>query len=814
MTHPQRHRHSLRPKLLVTTLAAATLLTSHNATAQTTEAPATSARSSEPALRYDLVPGPLGQTLITIGQRSGRTLSLDPALVAGRQAPAVRGDFTAAQAAQIALTGSGLVLTRNANGVWVLRKAPQSTPAEASPQDQTLATVTVSAQAATNAITEGSSNYGARASTVGKAPLAHREIPQSVTVVTRQQLDDQNITSVEEALKNVTGVTVQRFDAAGHYSIFNARGYGSDTYQIDGVTLQTDANGIYLDLAAFDRVEVLRGAAGMFSGAGEPGVTVNLARKRALAPFHAKAATTIGSWNNVRADLDVTGALTESGRVRGRLVAAVQDHDSYMEHVDGSKKMVYGTVEADLTDHTTVSVGAAWQDVGSVLSRGLPTWADGSLIDLPRSVMPVQQWNRQQMETHDYFAELEHHTDDDALLKLTLRHTERSNKGKFTDPSPPDASGWMTALTSAGFIRKDADTTADLYFNTPLTWGGRTHNLLVGADWRTTDNNTNYSDYSIRALEPVNLFEPNPYAIPEPVFDYNTNVSRTQVRSRGIYGQARYKASNALTLIGGGRVSWWQSDGVSNRNPSGFEARSEFTPYAGAIYELTRQLSLYTSYSQIFKAQNNLTVQGDQIKPRTGTQVEVGLKGEAKGGKIQYAAALYRIGDESRALSDPANVGFYLPSGKARSQGMEVEVRGQLTRQWNLAAGYAYTTTKYLRGTAAQQDQPYSTFTPRHNLNFWANYEVPHSLLPGLEVGAGVRIVSDFYNQSGSTTVRAPGYGVAALRLGYRISDRYKVALNIDNLFDKVYWEKVSYPGRQNFYGAPRSVTLTLRGHF
>lgn len=808
MHHPHPHRH--RPTLLASALAA-TLLFSHAATAQTAAPPTTASGAMQ---SYDLPPGPLGQTLITLGQRSGRTLSLDPALVAGRQAPAVRGRFTPEQAAQAALAGSGLVLTRHANGVWSVRPAPASAPAAAIPQSQTLATVTVSAQAEVSATTEGSSSYVARAATVGKTTLTPREIPQSLTVVTREQLEDQNIHSVEEALKNVTGVTVQRFDAAGHYSVFNARGYGSDTYQIDGVTQQTDANGIYLDLAAYDRVEVLRGAAGMFSGAGEPGVTINLARKRALAPFHAKVATSVGSWSNTRADLDVTGALTESGRVRGRLVTAVQEHDSYMDHVDGGKKLVYGTLEADLTDHTTVSVGAAWQDVSSVLSRGLPTWADGNLIDVPRSVMPVQHWNRQQLETHDYFAELEHHTDNDALLKLTLRHTERSNKGKFTDPSPPDANGWMTALTSAGFIRKDADTTADLYVNTPLTWGGRTHNLLVGADWRTTDNNTNYSNYSILAQEPVNLFDPDPYAIPEPAFDYNTNVSRTQVRSQGLYGQARYKAADALTLIGGGRVSWWKSDGISNGSTSGFEASSEFTPYAGAIYDLTPSQSVYASYSQIFKPQNNLTVQGQQIDPRTGTQVEVGFKGEADGGRLQYSAALYRIVDENRALADPANTGFSIASGKARSQGMEAEIRGQLSKHWNLAAGYAYTATKYLRGAATQQGQTFSTFTPRHNLNLWAQYEVPHSVLPGLEVGAGVRVVSDFYNQSGNTTVRAPGFGVAALRVGYKINERYRLALNIDNLFDKIYWEKVSYPGRQNFYGAPRNVTLTLRGNF
>src|SRR5690606_28562931 len=131
---------------------------------------------------------------------------------------------------------------------------------QATQQDEDAVLPAVEVSARLDGTTEGADSYAARAATVGKTVQSLREIPQSVTVLTRKQLDDQNLHSIEDALKNVTGVTVQRFDAAGHYSVFNARGFGSDTYQMDGVTLQTDADGVYLDLAVFDRVEVLRGA--------------------------------------------------------------------------------------------------------------------------------------------------------------------------------------------------------------------------------------------------------------------------------------------------------------------------------------------------------------------------------------------------------------------------------------------------------------------------------------------------------------------------------------------------------------------------
>lgn len=718
-----------------------------------------------------------------------------------------------------ALSGAGFRLSAVALtcsvclSAWPNRVLAQSGSGEA--VEATLETVTVSGSSEPdNPATEGTGTYSARITTIGKTATPLKETPQSVTVLTRQQMDDQNLQTLETAMKMVTGATVVRFDAAGLYNTFNARGFGSDTYQIDGVNLATDANGTYLDLAVFDRVEVLRGAAGMLSGAGEPGVTINLARKRALPTFQIESALSVGSWKSRRADLDVSGPFVQSGHVRGRLVAALQDNDTYMKNVDGSKKLLYGTVEADLGERTTLSVGTIWQDVHSILSRGLPTWADGTLIDLPRSVMPVMHWNRQRLETLDHFAELEHRFANQAQLKATLRRTERTNRAQYTDPTPPDANGWMTGLTSSAFARKDIDTSGDLYFNTPLQWGGRTHNLLLGADWRQTRALSRYSPYPGPPAGRVNLFDPDPNAIPEPVFDLDANQGDTTTKGHGVYGQLRVKATDALTLIGGGRVSWWKSAGESWGVSSSYKASGEFTPYAGVVYQVTPNLSVYGSYSQIFKPQNERKVDGEQIKPRTGSQIELGLKGEAARGALQYSAALFRINDQNRALADPLNQGFSIASGKARSQGMEAELRGRITPQWQIAAGYAYTTTKYLRGTVTQTGDVFNTFTPRHNINLWAMYAVPAHIVSGLEVGAGLRSMSSFYSQSGKIKIRAPGYTVASLTVGYRISRNLKLALNVDNLFDKRYWEKVSGTSRQNFYGAPRSVSVSLRGTF
>jgi TonB-dependent siderophore receptor len=695
--------------------------------------------------------------------------------------------------------------------------APAGDPAQA---DAVMPAVRVKAQAVRDATSEGTGSYAPTAVSIGKDARTLRELPHSVTVITREQLTDQNIVTIESALKNVTGVTVQRFDATGSYTQFIARGYAADSYQLDGLTVQTDTNGIYFDLAAFDRVEVQRGAASLFSGAGEPGITVNMARKRALADFQATGAFSLGSWDDRRVDLDVTGKLNQAGSVRGRVVGVVQDYDTFMDGIDDNRKrLFYGTLEADLAERTTLSTGVTWQQVNTVLSRGLPTWPGGRLIDMPRSTMPIQAWNRQQLDSFSAFAELEHRTAGDALLKVALRHMKRGNDAAYLDPSIPAPDGTMNALSHSAFERDDADNTLDVYYSLPFGAGSgrRKHNLLIGADYREGRADTHYAGYnglpnSVR----LNLFRFEPHAIAEPVFDLNNTVSRVDVKAYGAYSQLRFKPSDDWTLIGGGRLGSWESKGVSFGTPMNFAARNKFIPYLAAIHELTPSMSLYGSYNEIFKAQNNLTASGEQIGPRSGRQVELGLKGDLRNGRVTYTAAIYRLIDQNRALPDLAHPGanFSVASGKARAQGFEVDLHGDITAQLSVSAGYAHTDTKFLKGTATQQGTAVSTITPRHNYNLSVNYKQTEGSATGLELGAGLRGMSDFYNGSGASMVRGPGYTLFALNAAYPINDRYRVTLNVDNLFDKTYWEKVSGPSRQNFFGEPRRVTVALRGTF
>lgn len=662
--------------------------------------------------------------------------------------------------------------------------------------------------------------YTTNETTLGKTTATIKDTPQSITVVTHEKLDAQNISTLPDALKYVTGVTVQRFDGAGFFNTFNARGYAADTFQLDGINVQTNANMADTDLVVFERVEIQRGAAGLFQGSGEPGVTVNLVRKRALADTKIQGMISAGSWNAYRAEADVTGALNSTGDLRGRLVTSIDDRNSYLDGVFGKRQVVYGTLEYNLQPATIFSVGGTWQNIDSVIDQGLPAYANGTLIDVPRSTAIIADWNELDMETSDVFAELEHYFSNGDQLKFLVRHVERERLYAGARSTGAIAANGNIAMENIWFPSDLEDTSADIFYSHSIQAGERKHEFTVGADYRTSDNGTPYAGYALSpARTTSNIFNHNPHTPkPELVKVTTGGPTNTETNQHGFYARGKIEASERWNILLGGRLSWWDSEQI--RTDTGavttpkYDASEEFTPYAAVMFDINDEIGLYVSYSDIFKAQNNKTKSGEQIKPRTGEQYEAGIKGEFLAGKLNAHAAVYRLQDESRALPDPEDNQFSIAAGEVRSEGFETEISGQLTANWELTAGYAYTKTEYLQAPANQIGQSFAPFIPKHNVNLWSKYNFNSGILQGFYVGGGLRTASDFYSGNNTLRFEAPGYTIASLAGGYAIDEHWKLTLNIENVLDKKYYEKVSGTTRQNFYGAPLNATLSLRGSF
>jgi TonB-dependent siderophore receptor len=660
-----------------------------------------------------------------------------------------------------------------------------------------------------------SSLYTVPAVSIGKTGQSLKDTPQSISVITRQRLDDQNLTKVEDALKQTTGVTVERLDGAGNYNVIRSRGFEIGAIQLDGVPISQGSNySTALDTAVYERIEVLRGPAGLLQGAGEPGGSINLVRKRALGTLGLDVNASVGSFGLRRADVDVTGALNAAGTLRGRVVAVKEDRNSYVDTLFNNKETAYGTLEFDFTPATTLSVGYTRQKVRATVDQGLPSLTNGQLLDLPVSSFAGLRANRQDLDTEDAFAELEHRLDNGGLIKFAARDVTRTSFYRAARANSAVAANGNYAMQTVDFLQKNTDRNYDLFLTSPVQIGETTHRVLLGMSRNTGDNFGGNSAFGTSTV--ANIYRPN-YDLAYPAITLPGYTSVTTRSEDALYGQFQLNATERLKLLAGGRASWADievkraRDGVvtSTANPG-----RQFTPSLAAIYALDANVSAYTSYAETFVLQTALDAAGGLLPPRTGSQIEAGLKGEFFNKRLNAHAAIFRILDKNRAITDPVVTTASIAGGEVRSQGLETEISGQVAPGWDLTAGYAYTETLYLQAPVAQAGTVFSPVTPKHSINLFTRYALRSPGLTGWSVGGGMSWRSEFSAQSGAIKLVSGDYALFNAQVAYQVSDKVSVSLSADNLLDEKYYEKVSGVSRQNFYGEPRKFVLALKARY
>jgi len=637
--------------------------------------------------------------------------------------------------------------------------------------------------------TDGLDSYAGRGITLGKTPTTLRELPQSASVVTRARIEDQNFTDVGDALRYVTGI--QSTSVGGDYTSFSAQARGATAdYQVNGLNQLVDDRAAQFDLSMYDRIEVLRGPAGLFKGAGSAGATINLVRKSATATPHIRGAVSAGTWDSYRGEADINGPLNASGSLRGRAVVAAEQRGTHLRNTENSKLFAYGTLDLDIRPDTTLSVGGGIQQAEMDYFFGLPAFADGRLLDISRSTSFTADWAYGDLEASNLFAEVEHRLDNGGFIKAVVQRSTTSRKTRsLFSGGGLQANGQMNLGTNLESI-PTRNLTADVYFSTPFSLAGQTHNFLIGADYADTAQTT-FRGGASQALTPVNIFDFDPSTYPEPRFDTVFADLLAETKSYGVYSQLRVKPVSALTLIAGARVSWREVTELNYRTGargSGPDVSGRFTPYLAAIYDIAPNISVYASQAEIFQPQTATTVTGAILEPVVGRQYEAGVKADAFQGRLNASAAVFQTTRSNEALPDPVNPGFSVAGGKRRVEGFEAEVSGQLTPAWSIAAGYAYNETEIL---VAPPTPFFSSFPSEHVFSLWTNYAVQEGALKGLELGGGVRALSEFYNLVGGVAFEADGYTVASMRVGYEINEHLTASVNVENLFDETYSTKV-----------------------
>ncbi|WP_460750286.1 TonB-dependent siderophore receptor [Marinomonas epiphytica] len=651
-----------------------------------------------------------------------------------------------------------------------------------------------------NALYDASSSeeltgYNVEAATVGtKTPAALKDIPQSITVITNDYIEDRGAVYLDDVTKTTPGLTTLS-NESGRSSIF-ARGYEYDDLLIDGLSAPVGSQqGTLPSLSAFDRIEIMRGPSGLFSSTSEMGGIMNLVRKRGTEDTQASINIGAGSWGRYQLGTDVSGSLNEDGSVRGRLVLDQSNAANQIEDNENISQSVYATVEIDLDDDTELSVGVLHQTKDIDTSNGLPSYADGTLLDLDTSTFFGADWNEFNAESTDVFADLTHRFDNGGRGRIAARVSDRTSDFDYAYTGSSVNSD--DNITKFSEYASDIDQQAvafDASYSQPFEAMGNVSEFVVGLDYKKEKSTQNSNISS--ASGTWNIYSFDSSSLTKDLFSVTrTTNSDTSEQEQAVYGKLTFRPIENLALITGARVSNYDLD-TGTDTATG----SHVTPYAGLVYDLTDSHALYASYSEVFKPQDSVDENGDFIDPREGEQVEFGIKGSYLNGLLNSRLTAFQLTDKNRAEQVDGET-YYETTGEYQVRGFEAEIAGQFG-QWDTILGYTYMQTKVLSGSTSR----YFSLMPEHNFSAWSKYrfEAPEeSLLNNMTVGAGLTAVSDFATSDGS--VKGAGYATVDASVSKQINDNLKVSFNINNLFDTKYYARVGATSTFNFYGPSRN---------
>ena len=778
------------------------------------------AQATPAAISYAIPAGPLAGALNRYAQQAGVAIVIDAARVQGLATAGLQGSHGVEEGFAILLRGTGYAIGKTPTG-YVLVPAPAASAAASSTAaERTMPSITVVGQLEQGATTEGSGSYTARKLTLGKGEQSMKDMPQSVSVLTRQRLDDQGITDLREAVNNVTGVV--GVHGVGPGVVITARGFQIDQWQYDGVPIDRNTYALgnwgQENMVIYDRLEVLRGASSLLEGTGSPGGSVNLVRKRPLATRQVAFTARAGSWDHYGAQLDVSTPLNADGSLRGRAIVDEDDSHSFIDQVWSRNRTVYAALDYDLGPATTL--GLAVSNVngrGRPMFVGLARYADGSELGLPRSTYTGADWNRSKVEQTTVNLDLEHHFNSQWTFKtaaLGVNESTNSTHQRMAGTIKADGSGSMYGDFSTDF--KNQKRGIDAFVRGKFDGLGIAQEVVVGASYVKFHSDDRYARAWTQGAQIFNIDHHRPWQDFDTIAARGVSSSSTyDMRQKGLYGTWNGQLTSHLKALLGGRFSWYDfvyapMGGTADTT----SVTAKFTPSAALMYALTPQWSTYASYAGVFQPQTNRNAAGQILKPITGDSYEAGVKGELLDGKVNTSLAIFRYEHKDRAVNDYAAGfacdGWYCSraSGKVRSQGLEAEVAGEVARGLQLSAGYAYTTTTYL-DDPDNKGEVFSTWTPKHMLRLWSGYTLPGSWNK-VNVGAGVTMQSHTVDYG--RTFEVAGFSLWSARLAWQATPQVSLALNVNNLFDRRYViPSYNDTGGNNHFGDPRNVQVTLK---
>ncbi|QIL90083.1 TonB-dependent siderophore receptor [Microbulbifer sp. SH-1] len=648
--------------------------------------------------------------------------------------------------------------------------------------------------------------------------LSIMETPQSVSAIGQVQMDDFNLYNLNDALLAVPGIQVESVETDRTY--YSSRGFDVTNFQVDGVGLPSTYGNRSgeTDTSIYERIEVVRGANGLMSGAGNPSATVNMVRKRPTDDLQMSFSAIAGSWDSLRLESDVSGTLTDG--LRGRVVMTKEDRESYLDFYAMDKSVVYGALEKDLGESTLLTLGASYQSslADSPLWGALPlVYSDGTPTDYDVSASTSAEWAYWDNIEKEVFAELKHEFANGWELKGYYSTADIEGDSElFYMYSLPDRDTDVGLIGYAsGYTLDGKQDVFDLRVSGTYQLLGREHDLLFGYNW--TEGSTrevSLYDYT-NGFPPIGDFTQwNGQTPVKPVYTDGLTGSNFDEEQSAFYAATRFRLTDSLSLVGGARVVNWEAEGEGYGTSKVTKVDGKVLPYAGVVYSLTDNYSLYASHTETFRAQDDVAEDLSFIDPTEGVNDEVGVKGQFLGGKLIATLAYYQtqqnnVAEFAGQIEDPNNDQVMIDYYEGRdydSNGYDLTVSGELVEGLHMEFSYAKVDIENKAGNGLNRD-----FIPEQTVRLYASYRP--AMLDQLKVGGGINWQDDISRvHAAGHTIEQDAYATLQLFANYKVTEQLSFSINGENLTDEKYISSLYWD--QGFYAAPRNFSASVNWRY
>ena len=649
------------------------------------------------------------------------------------------------------------------------------------------------------------------------------ETPQSISVISSELIKNFAVNSTEDALQMATGITVEKGET--NRTRFTARGFDIKNTQIDGIGLPNSWGLVTgaIESYGYEEIEIIRGANGQLTGVGNSAGTINYVRKRPTNENEGEIGLTLGSYDLKRLQADYSFLLTESGSWAARVVAVLEDSESYLDGLEDDRSYVSFVVDGQITDNSTLAFGGSYQDANSdgVMWGGLPlAYADGTQAEFDVSTSTTQDWTMWDTVNNDFFVEYAYTFDNDWEIKTTYNHQNSKDQSKLLIANAT----FFDSQTNSGLVgspaRFDSEFDAnllDLTVKGEYNLADKTHEVMFGTSVSKSSSKgftnaapailpyflypVSATEYATVAFTPVFPYPTDSEFLPEPEWGERTQYSEIDVTLTRLFASTKFNVTDKLFVIAGFNAIDYDRDGY-NQNNIVDDQENEISPYLATTYSMTEYSNIYFSYSDIYQPLDQYDYDGNFLDPSKGVNYEVGIKTQWLDDNLLTSFSIFRAEQENIAVYAGTNaLGLNYYEGTTQdSEGYEFELFGQLAD--NINVNFAYT---YLDIEDENGDET-TVWEPENTIKFSVDYTL--EALPELTLGLGGRWQSKVENAVAS--VKQDSYLLVNAFARWNVTNKLAIQANINNVTDEKYITSLKNVG---YYGAPieASIGVTYR---